>query len=222
MSHTSMKHSSSTGKQSSLEDVVAFGLKLLAISIENFRTMARKAPEFLPPMPDLATLRPKGPCTIPERECPPLCVCEVVWEAASGETLHLAVRVTNSSRSFRTFQLNATPFTGAGSSPGTIKLEPVSLSLAAGQSGHVNASFTVPDAPRGEYHAEIVVKGAYEQCVCVTLKVQCEKTCGEECCTCEVVQGDPPVRIRAHHWYDHFQCTEPCRDPQRQPNDRIE
>jgi hypothetical protein len=18
------------------------------------------------------------------------------------------------------------------------------------------------------------------------------------------------VRIRAHHWYDHFQCTEPC------------
>src|SRR5262249_46017024 len=89
-------------------------------------------------------------------------------------------------------------------------LSPASLSLAPGQAGVVRATFTVPRTPEGDYDAEIVVRGLYEQCVCVTLKVQCKKTCGDECCACEVVQGDPPVRIRAHQWYHHFQCTEPC------------
>jgi hypothetical protein len=91
--------------------------------------------------------------------------------------------------------------------------------LAAGHSGIVDARFTVPNVPEGDYDAEIVVVGAYEQCVRVTLRVRCKKTCGDERCTCEVIQGDPPLRIRTHHWYDHFQCTEPCVDPQRQPLD---
>jgi hypothetical protein len=154
-------------------------------------------------------------CEIPEIDCPPRCVCEVTWEASPGETPALTVRVTNASKFARTFHLDATSFVGDGGSPGTITLAPKSLSLPAGHVGIVNATFTVPDVPEGAYEAEILVRGAYEQCVRVRLTVKCEKTCGESRCTCEVVQGDPPVRIRAHHWYDHFQCTEPCFEPQR-------
>ena len=101
---------------------------------------------------------------------------------------------------------------------GTLSLSPATLTLQAGQTGIVNAKFTVPNAPDGDYHAEIVIKGAYEQCVRVRLRISCKKVCGDEHCVCEVVQGDPPVRIRAHHWYHHFQCTEPCGDERRGPD----
>jgi hypothetical protein len=218
MSHATVKQPSSTG-QPTLEDLVGFGFKVLLTSLETVRTLVQQAPNLLPPMPSLPSLRPKDMCAIPETECPPRCVCEVIWEASPGETPVLTVRVTNSSKSPRTFQLHATPFTGAGGTPGTIKLTPASLTLPAGHAGIVNATFSVPNVPEGEYLAEIVVAGAYEQCVCMKLRVHCKKTCGDEHCICDVVQGDPPVRIRAHHWYDHFQCTEPCVGSGRQPPD---
>lgn len=217
MSHASVKQQPSTG-QPSLDDLVGFGAKLLLLSLDNLRTVIQQAPSF-PQMPDLVSLRPKDPCAIPETECPPRCVCEVTWEASAGETPGLTVRVTNSSKSTRTFQLHATPFAGPGGSPGTMSVAPSSLTLQAGDAGIVSAKFTVPTVPEGDYHAEIVVRGAYEQCVRVRLRVQCNKICGDEHCTCDVVQGDPPVRIRAHHWYDHFQCTEPCFDTGRQHPD---
>ena len=223
MSNVSVKQPLSTG-QPALEDLVGFSFKLLLLSLDNLRTVVQQAPSFLPQVPDLASLRPKDPCAIPETECPPRCVCEVTWEASPGETPSLTVRVTNSSKSKRDFQLHATPFAGPGGSPGTISLSPSSLTLEAGHAGVVSAKFTVPNVPdvlEGDYDAEIVVKeavvkGAYEQCVRVRLRVQCKKTCGEEHCTCDVVLGDPPVRIRAHRWYDHFQCTEPCVEEARQ------
>lgn len=216
MSHVSVKPAST--QQPSLEDLVAFGFKLLAMSIDNARTIMQQAPSLLPPMPDLRSLRPKEMCEIPETECPPRCVCEVTWEASPGETPGLTVRVTNASKSARTFHLHATPFTGAGGSPGTITLAPSSLSLPAGHADVASATFPVPNVPEGEYEAEILVQGAYEQCVRVRLRVKCEKTCGQERCTCDVVQGDPPVRIRAHHWYDHFQCIEPCLELRLPPD----
>jgi hypothetical protein len=209
MSHASVKQPPSTG-QPSLEDLVGLGLKLLFLSLDNFRTVLQQAPSVLPRMPALASLGPKCPCAIPETECPPRCVCDVTWEASPGETPGLTVRVTNSSKSTRTFRVHATPFAGPGGSPGTLDLSPSSLTLQPGHAGIVSAKFTVPNVPEGDYHAEVIVNGAYEQCVRVTLRVQCRKTCGDEHCTCDVVQGDPPVRIRAHHWFDHFQCTEPC------------
>jgi len=196
-----------------LDGLVGLGFKLLAMSIENARTIIQQASSILPPLPDIQSLRPKDMCAIPETECPPRCVCEVAWEGSPGETPGLTVRVTNASKSARTFNLHATPFIGAGGSPGTMTLVPQSLSLSAGSSGAINATFTIPNVPEGEYDAEIVVQGAYEQCVRVTLNVRCEKTSGKERGICEVVQGDPPVRIRAHYWYDHFQCTEPCVEP---------
>jgi hypothetical protein len=220
MSHTSVKQLSSTGQQPTLDDLFGFGLNLLLMSIDNVRTVMRQARRFLPQVPDLALTLPKCPCAIPEVECPPRCVCEVTWEAIAGETLGHTVRVTNSSRFPRTFYLHATEFAGSGASPGTISLAPTSLTLASGQTGICNAAFTVPTTSlQGDYYAEIVVRGAYEQAVCIMLKVGCKKKCGDECCTCSVVQGDPPIRVRAHQWYHHFQCSEACEVPQGDADD---
>lgn len=216
MSHASMKPA--TTPQSALTDLAGFGVQLLLLSLENFRTVLQQAPSFPLQLPDLASLRPRDSCAIPETECPPRCVCDVTWQASPGEKPGLIVRVTNASTLQRTFQLHATPFIGPGGSPGTLGLSPSTLTLQPGQTGIVSATFTVPTVPEGDYHAEIVVKGAYEQCVRVRLRVQCRKTCGDEQCTCEVVQGDPPVRIRAHHWYHHFQCVEPCGEDGRDHN----
>lgn len=213
MSHASVKPTSAT-RQPPLEEILTSAFKLLAASIDSTRIFMEQAAALLPRIPDLSTVRRRDACcAIPETECPPRCVCEVTWEANPGETPALTVRITNDSKVARVFAVHATPFTGADGSPGTITLVPTSLSLAAGQAGIVDATMTVPkNVPLGDYEAEIVVRDAYEQCVRVKLEVRCEKKCGEERCTCEVVQGDPPVRIRAHHWYDHFQCTESCFD----------
>jgi hypothetical protein len=208
MSHASAKPHTAT-PQPSLGDLFGFRLTLVLTSLENLRNVLQ-APSF--PAPDLTFLRPKDPCAIPEIDCPPRCVCDVTWEASPGETPGLTVRVTNTSSSARTFQFQATPFTGPSGSPGTLALAPPTLTLQPGQTGVVNAKFTVPNVPEDDYHAEILIKGAYEQCVRVRLRVRCRKTAGDEHCTCDVLQGDPPVRIRAHHWYHHFQCVEPCGD----------
>lgn len=157
-------------------------------------------------------------CTIPEADCPPRCVCEITWEATRGEKLRCTVRVTNTSAKARTFTIAATGFTGPAGSAAGPDVSPQQLQLAGGGSGLVDAGFAVPDELQdGEYVAEIVVRGAYEQCVCVLLHVTSKQKCppGNPSCRCEVRQGDPPVRVRAHHWYDHFQCSEPCPSPER-------
>jgi hypothetical protein len=208
MSHATAK-SAGTG-QPSLDELVNFGFKLLTQSIDNARIVMQQASNLIGPMPQLPSLRPRDMCEIPETECPPRCVCDVKWDASPDETMSLVIRVKNDSKSDRTFQLNATPFTGAGGSPGTITMTPNSLTLPSRHAGISKATFKVLKVPEGDYDAEIVIKGAYEQCVRVRLRVNFTKTCGEEECLCDVLQGEPPERIRAHRWYDHFQCVEKC------------
>lgn len=212
MSHVSVKHASGT-EPVSLAEFLATASTLLATSITNTSAMLEQASGLFRGLPALSGFKPTPMCEIPETECPPRCVCHATWEARAGETPALTVRVRNASKVARTFSLSVTPFTGASGSLGTIALAPTSLSLKPGQSGVVDAKFTVPQGTAGDYQAEIMVHGVYEQCVEVSLRISEKKTCGDERCTCEVVQGDLPVRIRAHHWYDHFQCTESCGDP---------
>jgi hypothetical protein len=212
--------------QTFLQELVSLGPRLMfdlaprlmVISADTTRDFVRAAGELISAtLPTIQVPRTARPCCeIPETPCPPRCVCDLTSEARPGEAISLTVRVINASKSTRTFQLHATTFVGPGGAPGALTLAPSSLTLEAGHAGIITATFTVPNIPEGDYRAEIVVQGAYEQCVRVTLRVRCRKTCGDEPCICDVVQGEPPVRIRAHDWYDHFQCTEPCDCSPRQ------
>ena len=211
MSHGTVR-SPSAGRPP-VEELLDFASRLLIMSVDNVRTLIQEAPRGLASLPAFPSLGPPSPCMIPETECPPRCVCDVTLDATPDEKVAVTIRVRNDSSSQRTFQLSATPFTGAGGSPGTLSVSPETLQLPPRHAGIATASFTVPSVPEGSYDAEILVHGAYEQCVRVRLRVGCRKRCGDEQCLCEVVQGDPPYRIRAHQWYHHFQCVERCEDP---------
>jgi len=213
MSHTSVKQSSTSTQQPSLTGLLEFGLRLVLLSIENMQTIMQQAQTLLAPTATFPGLRRGCGCEIPEQECPPHCACEVEWNAIPGEALQLTIQVTNALQNQVAFQVAATAFAGPSGSPGTVTLSPSTFHLVPGQSQFVNATFTVPHVPEGQYNAEIVVQGLYHQYICVTLNVQCKKTCGDSCGCCEVIQGEPPKRIRAHQWYHHFQCTEPCVRP---------
>lgn len=67
-----------------------------------------------------------------------------------------------------------------------------------------------------EFHNSPRIRASQPRCGCHCTCGQRECCCRQKCCTCEVVLGDPPVRIRAHHWYDHFQCTERCECSDRE------
>jgi len=204
------------------------GHRLISISIDGLRDLGQRLGEVLSPAisefhnsPRIRASQPRcGCCEVPQRDCPPRCVCEVCWEASFGEELTCIVRVRNVSSRTRTFDFSATELTGPAGTLAGLTVTPAQLILAPDRSGLAQGSLTLPEnAAEGSYEGEIQILGAYEQCVRlrVTVKGTRNCTCGQrecccrqKCCTCEVVQGDPPVRIRAHHWYDHFQCTERC------------
>jgi hypothetical protein len=149
-------------------------------------------------------------CKIPETACPPRCVCSMTLAAMTAQTVVAGIRVVNQAHETRTFELAATPFFN-----GVVKAEftfsPVSLTLSPGTSGFATGSLKIPaDFGKGTYEAEITVTGAYEQCVKVELEVGCDD---HRSATCEVIECERYERIRAHHWYDHFQCMEECGPP---------
>lgn len=194
----------------SMQDLAAIGGKLLSLSMDSSLKFMRAVMDIVGPavsnikMPCLSAV-----CDIPETECPPRCVCTIQWDACRGEHRQHAIRVTNTSKGDVTFRLKSTPLGGLDGGSDLIVLKPDQLVLKPGESGLWMASITVPDnALAGEYQAEIQVQGNYEQCVRVVLTVAASKQC-----VCEVAQGDIPVRVHAHHWYDHFQCIEPCFEP---------
>lgn len=84
---------------------------------------------------------------------------------------------------------------------------PASATLPAGGSVAVTVELNVAEGfhPGGRYTGEVRLDGAYEQCVCLILEVESPVVN-----RLRVEQGDPPLRLRAHRWYDHFQCAESC------------
>jgi hypothetical protein len=153
-----------------------------------------------------------GCCTIPETECPPRCVGPIDLGAMTGQTVTAVVTVVNRAAAARTFAFGSTPYQ-YGTSSASFTFAPATLALAPGTSGSTVASLTIPtDFVQGTYDAEILVNASpgYEQCVRVRLEVGCKDARSAHA---EVVQLDAPFRIRAHQWYDHFQCYEPC-EPQ--------
>ena len=202
-----------------LKDVVLLGPRLMAACLEQAGRLVRLASNALVGRyPDHHHHDPhQHPhhhasedsccCEIPERHCPPRCVCEIQWEGSPGEHLKSRIRVTNTSNTPRNFQFTATKFHGPGNPQAPLTLSPASATLQPAQSTLINVTFAPNQAfqPGQTYHAEVLIRGAYEQCVCFDFTAFREGHAA-----CEVEQGDPPIRIRKHEWYDHFQCTEPC------------
>ena len=132
------------------------------------------------------------------------------------------IHITNTGTQTRNFTFAATPFSGPGNPATRVQISASGATLAPYASINVTAVLTVaPDfQPGGRYDAELVIHGAYEQCVRMTLDVA--PPTGKDCAVerCEVRAGDLPVRIRAHQWYHHFQCVEPCVELLRPPADQ--
>jgi hypothetical protein len=157
--------------------------------------------------------RPGGRCAVPETACPPRCVCRLALKAVHGETATGSVTVTNTDRQTRTFELVAETFRGAQGDTGVKpSVEPTSASLAPGQSVPVKLAVAASNAfaAGAVYESRVLVRGAYEQCVCLELQVEARAVPH-----CDVAQGAIPTRVRAHRWYDHFQCEELCFEPAR-------
>jgi len=217
MSHVSIRPVAK-GEAPNLEAMLDVGPRLLAASMASARALAREATQILQPaMPALTqgmqSLRPRPMCDIPEQDCPPHCAAAMTWTANQGETVRCTIRVTNTAKTARPFTLTPTAFTGRGNPATVAAVSPGSFTLGAGQTQVATATLTVtPDFLEGQsYEGEIRVQGAYEQGICITLRVQ-----GDDAYQVSVSQGDPPVRIRAHRWYDHFQCVESCA-PEKYP-----
>src|ERR1700731_388844 len=147
-------------------------------------------------------------CEIPEKECPPKCACNIHWSTAPGGQVTANITVTNAGSKARNFTFQGTQLSGPGNPQESIQVTPASSFLERNQSIDLKATLNVGNDFQlgGKYTGEIHIEGASTQSVCITLNVGCPEQCG----SCSVHQGDPPVRIRAHHWYDHFQCEEPC------------
>lgn len=159
------------------------------------------------------TARPCSPCEIPEQDCPPRCVCELGWQGQPRDTLRGTIRVTNTGRDRRTFTFAATSLTSDGHDAGIKpQVEPTSAVLDPQQS--VTLQVAIPLSQGFEtgrtYRGEVLIRGVWEQCVKLSARVEAEPRPH-----CDVDQGEMPRRVRAHHWYDHFQCEEPCFEPVR-------
>lgn len=205
MSKCAVHHAPRNKSQAAIVNVVLLGPNLMAASLEQAGRFVRLTSNMLS---DLPSFKHSGCCEIPATDCPPRCVCEIQWEASPGEHLKSTIRVTNTSeKNARNFHFIATSFQGPGNPQVPLAVSPASANLQPGQSTLITAAFTPTQAFQfGQtYEAEVLIKGAYEQCVCFRFtpvrEVEAE---------CEVEQGDTPIRLRRHQWYDHFQCAEPC------------
>lgn len=201
------------------ETLLRLAPRLMTLSIDSAASFVREASEVLRPVLPATSLgqaaraaaslmRPAGMCGIPETECPPRCVCSVDWEVVHGETARCTIRVVNTGTQARTFHVSGGALSGPGST-GAVDLSPKSLDLQPGASGTVEATYGAqPSTAPGTYHGEVLIRGAYEQCVRLSVRVRARQE--PKHCLCVVEQGDPPTRLRAHRWYDHFQCEEEC------------
>jgi hypothetical protein len=216
MSKAHVRHLGGSTIQSGIDDLVGVVPGILAQSIEQYGKLLQRSSRLLTELLPSRSLNLTDCCGIPEQDCPPRCVCEIVWEACPGESLQATIGVRNTSSRARDFTFSAGQWTGAAGALPQLKVSPQSAHLNAGERTVVTLSLQLnSQAKAGQQHeTEVALRGAYEQCVRVRLQV-----CDDSAAHCEVEQGDPPVRIRAHQWYDHFQCEEPCA-PSHEANKR--
>ncbi len=211
MSRATVTSLSGNAAQRSAEQLLGQAPNLLFHSIDQYFGLLQRGTRLLADVVSPAlSMVPSGCCDVPEQDCPPRCVCQIQWEAGCGETVQAQVKVTNTGSATRNFAFAADPLTTGIADEGSaeVAVTPASATLSPGQSALVRVAVNVGKnlASGKTYSGELLIRGAFEQCVSLHLDVACAAAC-----RCEVEQGDIPVRIRAHQWYEHFQCVEPCR-----------
>lgn len=145
-------------------------------------------------------------CDIPETLCPSPYVCRIHWTGCPGDSFKYQIQVTNTSKVEREFTLTSVPFPCTDEA---VTVTPDRKTLGPDESLKAVASFTIPDTFAGStYRTRITVAGKYEQYILVCLTVR-----PQQACCCHIEQGEIPKRIKAKHWYHHFQCEEECFPP---------
>lgn len=136
-----------------------------------------------------------------------VCKSAVQWKIDRGVLAEAAVTLRNGGKAVQSFGLESTALVGPAAPGARVVVSPDSLQLGAGQSGVVRLALQGSAAlhPGHTYTAELLIHGFYEQCVEIRAHVEPDAS-GHV----ELEQGEAPTRIRAHHWYDHFQCTDSC------------
>ncbi|MGR8931912.1 MAG: COG1470 family protein [Gammaproteobacteria bacterium] len=182
---------------------------LLTRSIDQYAALLKKSAEVVSGLvPN--DLSQSDCCAVPETPCPPRCSYQIHWEAGRGETVQAHVKVTNSGSAAREFTFKAEPLQtgGQGDVPLPVVVEPAQATLQPGQAVTLNLRVAVDQKSSlaACYTGELVIHGGWEQC----LKLLLDVSAGCDCVV-EIQHGDPGVKVRAHQWYEHYQCTEPCK-----------
>jgi len=150
-------------------------------------------------------------CNIPETECPPYCVCEMEWDACEGGTVTGSIEIKNTGKQSISFNVSADTFRSHTDNSGVApQLSPANFTLAPGEARIVGITVKAEDNfnQSDTYISQVKVRGRYEQCVRLKLRVRHTNKP-----VCSVEHGEIPKRIVAHNWYDHFQCEELCFQP---------
>jgi hypothetical protein len=149
-------------------------------------------------------------CSVPTQDCPPRCIAEICWDGCACEVQRATVTVKNSGAQTRTFS-----FVAGNLGSAKVEVAPPAATLAPGQA--VTLQVAVPanqGLKDGEtYSSELLIRGAYEQCVRLRLRVASAAAPHLDLC-----QGEVPEKITELNWYRHWQCTDPCAN-ERTPND---
>ena len=152
-----------------------------------------------------------GPCTIPETQCPPRCECTLEWDTCEGKPVAGTLDIHNTGHGAAKFTLRAGAFRADCAATEVMpQLEPASFELAPGAHPVVRISVKVNGSfePGREYQSTVTIAGRYEDCAQLRLRVHRVRT---PCCVID--HGEIPRRIRAHNWFDHFQCEQLCFEP---------
>lgn len=144
-------------------------------------------------------------CTVPTQDCPPHCVAEITWEACAGEVQRAVINVRNTGQQARAFS-----FVAGSVGPAKAEVAPPSAQLAPGQTVAVQVAVPPSEGfqPGQTYTGEVLIRGAYEQCVKLKLHVT-----QPQVAHVDISQGEVPQHITELKWYRHYQCTEPCATP---------
>jgi hypothetical protein len=153
---------------------------------------------------------PDSCCSVPTRECPPHCVAEIEWDGCGCEAQRAVITVKNTSRENHEYT-----FSAGSLGPAEVEVAPAKASLGAGESVTLNVTAQASEAyePGETYTGELLVRGAYEQCVILKRRISAPAVA-----RLTIEQGDAPERITELKWYRHWQCVDPC--PPARPRSR--